>query len=128
MSITAGTYRAVTVKGSEQFGQAKNGSEQFACDVELLDIGETATVILSFSGGARQYSLDKMKAMGIAVGSGDEVTHSGAEFSVSVSYENFDGKDRMRVDVLTSRVKLRELDAGQKRALFADLRRELSGR
>ena len=65
MSITAGTYRAVTVRGSEQFGQAKNGSEQFACDVELLDIGETVTVILSFSGGARKYTVEKMQAMGM---------------------------------------------------------------
>lgn len=116
-----GTFRAVVIPETAQFGQAKNGSEQFAIDCSLPDVGETVTVILSFSGGARPYSIDKMAAMGISVGAAD-LEFASKEFSVRVFYEEWEGEERMRVDVLTSRVKLKEMDPAQKRGFLAELR------
>lgn len=120
--IQAGTYRAVCIPETAQFGQAKNGSDQFAVDLSLLDIGETVTCILSFSGGARQYSTEKMQAMGIRVGSDDLVIPGDHEFQCRISYEEWEGQERMRVDVVTSRVKLKPMEPSAKRAFLADLR------
>jgi hypothetical protein len=115
-----GTYRAVALPDTIQFGQAKNGSDQVACDLSLEDVGETVTVILSFAGGAKPYSQDKMKAMGFR-NDGGTLRHERRECTARVFYEEWEGEERMRVDVVTSKVALKPMDEPQKRAFMSEL-------
>lgn len=115
-----GTYRSIALPETIQFGQAKNGSGQVACDVSLEDVGEVVTVVLSFSGGAKPYSQEKLKAMGFRNQNG-ELKHEPREFQTRVYYETWEGEERMRVDVLTSKVTLKTMDAPQERAFKSEL-------
>lgn len=115
-----GTYRSIALPDTIQFGQAKNGSDQVACDVSLEDVGEVVTVILSFSGGAKPYSQDKLKAMGFR-NDGGQLGFERREFQTRIYWEEWEGEERMRVDVLTSKVALKPMDEPQKRAFMSEL-------
>lgn len=99
MSIAAGTYRAQAVKGSEQYGRTQAGDEKMTVDVELLDIGEHATVFLTFGEKAQRYSMARLKEMGWD-GTDSMVGLGSREFTARVKYETYNGEERMRVDVI----------------------------
>jgi len=118
--IPAGTYRAHGVAGSVQEGLTSNGTEQIAVQLFLDDLGETVTAFLFFSEKAMTYSFDKLKALGWE---GDTTTYAGIdskEAEVSISYEEYEGKERMRVDIRTGGggVKLDRPMQGQQQQAF----------
>ena len=121
--IPAGIYKARGVEGSVQYGKTANGIEQVAVDVELLDAGRTVTTFLFFSEAAKPYSIDRLKALGW---NGDApITGIGRnEAQVRISYEEYKGEEKMKVEVLTGggRVSLREqLSPQEQRGFFAML-------
>lgn len=120
MTIEQGIYRARGIEGSDQFGFASTGTEQVAIELELLDLGNArVTSILYFSDKSTPQSVEKLKALGWEGGD----TFAGIsknEVSVMVSYEDYQGKTRMNVEIQSSRFAFASpMDAQQKRAFFA---------
>lgn len=121
--IPAGIYKARGVEGSVQYGKTVNGIEQVAVDVELIEFGRTVTTFLFFSDAAKPYSIDRLKALGW---NGDApITGIGRnEAQVRISYEDYKGEEKMKVEVMTGggRVSLREqLSPQEQRGFFAML-------
>lgn len=121
--IPAGTYRAQAVPGSEQYGTTSGGNDQIVVEIELLDLGERASTFLVFSDAAAPYAIDRLRAMGWTGGDLTNLEGLGSqECEVLVKYEFYDGKDRMKVEVLTGggRVVLKDqLDEKGKKAFAA---------
>lgn len=99
MSIAAGTYRAQAVKGSEQYGRTQAGDEKMTVDVELLDIGETVTVFLTFGEKAKPYSVARLKELGWD-GTDSMAGLGSRECTIKIKYETYNGEERMRADVV----------------------------
>ena len=101
MSIEAGTYRAVAVKGSEQYGQTTNGNDQIVITMDLPDIGEQVSVFLVFSDKAAPHS---MKRLRLAGWQGDDLANldglGSRECEVVVKYEDWQGQQKMKVEIL----------------------------
>ncbi len=124
MTIQAGRYKAHAVSGSMQFGMSAKGNEQISVDL-LLPTGEMVTTFLSFSDAARPYSEDRLVALGWA-GIGHELDEAelNREVDVDVSYQDYQGKQQMRVDIVPGggRVKMKTtLDEAQKKAFLQRL-------
>lgn len=129
MSIPAGTYTVRAIKGSEQYGYAKTGTPQVGIDLEFIGgehEGVTSTTLLYFSEAAKKYAFERLRALGWT---GDDVTDLTGidtnEVQAVVKYETFDGKERMKVDILTGGGGMKfekTMDAAQKRAFGAQLR------
>ena len=124
--IPAGVYKGRAVVGSEQFGTTKNGTDQIVLDVNIPELGRQVSVILYFSTKAKSYSLEKLRACGW---SGDDVTQlSGIgdnDIIVSIQYETYEGKERIRTDIVTGggRIKLdAPMDAAAKRGFAARMK------
>jgi hypothetical protein len=100
MSIPAGTYRALAVTGSDLYGHTQSGDEKMSVELELLDIGERVTVYLYFSEKAKPYAVEKLKAMGWD-GSDSMESVGSKECTVRVKYEDYQGKQQMKADVVT---------------------------
>jgi len=129
MSIPAGTYAVRAIKGSEQYGYAKTGTPQVGIDLEFIGgehEGATATTVLYFSENAKKYAFERLRALGW---SGDDVGDLTGidtnEAQATVTYESFEGKERMKVDIRTGGGGMRfekTMDAAQRRAFGAQLR------
>lgn len=103
MTIEAGTYRGVGVKGSEQYGMTSGGHDQIAADFELPDIGEQVSVFFFFSEKAAPYSIKKLRAAGWKgndlanlEGFGDQ------ECTIRISYEMYQGEQKMKTEVVVN--------------------------
>jgi len=122
MTIEAGLYRARAIAGSEQYGQTKNGTDQIVIDMELPDIGQTASVFLYFSEAAAPHS---MKRLRLAGWTGNDLTNlenlGSRECEVSVKYEEYNGEQKMKVEIVSGgTVKLdKTLDDKGKKAFGA---------
>lgn len=122
MNIEPGIYRARGIEGSDQYGYAKTGTEQVSVDLELLENGQTVTTILMFSDAATPYSIDRLKALGWEGGDTFEGI-SKNEVNVQISYEEYDGKTRLKAEIQASRFSFaRPMDDAQKRAFFARIK------
>ena len=124
--IPAGTYTARAIAGSEQYGATKNGTEQIIIDLDLPSIGRQLSTVLFFSDKAAPYSLERLRACGWH---GDDVTQlAGIDANavpVAVRYEMYDGKEQMKVEIITGggRIKLETpMDAAAKRAFGASIK------
>ena len=124
--IAAGTYRGQAIKGSEQYGQTKNGNDQIVIDLNLLDIGEKVSTFLVFTDKAAEYSLDRLRACGWK---GDDLSNldgiDANEVEVEVKYEQYNGETKMKVQIITGggAVKLKDqLDDKGKKAFAAKYR------
>src|SRR6185437_8523035 len=112
------------IAGSEQYGLTKNGHDQIAIDLAFSGIDETGTTFLPFSEAAAPYSVERLRALGWQ---GDDLSNlvgiDANEVDVLVKYEMWDGKERMKIDVVTGgggRVVLKEtMDDKAKRAFAA---------
>lgn len=121
--IAAGNYRGRAIKGSEQYGQTKNGNDQIVIDLDLLDIGEKVSTFLVFTDKAAQFSLDRLRACGWT---GDDLSKldgiDANEVDVEVKYEMYQGQEKMKVQIVTGggAVKLKDqLDDKGKKAFAA---------
>lgn len=125
MSIPAGSYRAKAVAGSEQYGQTKNGNDQIVLSMDLLDIGETVSVFLYFSDAAAPHSIKRLRRAGW---SGDDLSNlvglGSVECSVSVKYEDYQGEQKMKVEIESGGTVVLEtqLDDKAKKAFGAKFR------
>jgi hypothetical protein len=123
--IASGTYRARAIAGSEQYGTTSNGNDQIVIDLDLLDIGEKVSTFLVFSDKAASYSIDRLRAAGWT---GDDLSKleglGGAECEVEVKYEDYQGEQKMKVQIRTGgAVKLKDqLDDKGKKAFAAKYR------
>lgn len=129
MSIPAGTYAVRAIKGSEQYGYAKTGTPQVGIDLEFIGgehEGAMVTTVLFFSENAKKFSFDRLRALGW---SGDDVGDLTGidtnEVQAVVKHETFDGKERMKVEILTGGGGMKfekTMDPAQRRAFGASLR------
>lgn len=131
--IPAGTYRAVAIAGSEQYGQTSNHNDQIVVDLNLLDIGERVSTFLVFSDKAAQFSIDRLRAAGWK---GDDLSNlaglGDCECEVEVKYEQYQGEEKMKVQIRTGgAVKLKDQldDKGKKAfaAKYRDLAKSVAG-
>lgn len=102
----AGFYKARGIEGSEQHGYAANGGEQIAVDLDVqISDQETARLatVLSFSGNAIQYSIERLKALGWD-GSNELRGIGRNEVDVEIKYEIPPGKNAevMKVEIKTN--------------------------
>jgi len=124
-----GYYKARGIAGSEQFGYAKEGGEQVSVGLEVK-ISEKQTVqlstIMSFSGGAVPYSIERLKALGWTGGDTLEGIDAN-EVTVQLFYETPPGKsqEQLKVEIKTnggSRFSFaRPMDDQQKRGFMTNL-------
>jgi hypothetical protein len=109
--IEAGTYRAHGVEGSAQTGMTKNGNEQVAINLDLVDLGRNVTTFLPFTDAAAPYSIERLHALGWK--GGEDPSFPGIsenEVQVQIKYETYQGKEQMKVDIVTGngRVSLKD--------------------
>lgn len=127
--IAAGTYRGRAIKGSEQYGQTKNGNDQIVIDLNLEDIGEKVSTFLVFTDKAAEYSLDRLRACGWT---GDDLSNLAGidvnEVEVEVKYEQYNGETKMKVQILTGggAVKLKDQLDDKGRKAFAAKYKDLA--
>lgn len=126
MTIEAGTYRAVAIEGSAQYGTTKNGHDQIVIDMQLPDIGEQVSVFLVFSDAAAPHS---MKRLRLAGWTGDDLTNleglGSTECEVVVKYEDWQGQQKIKVEILAggSVVLATTLDEKGKKAFGAKFKK-----
>ena len=125
-AISAGCYKGHAIAGSAQYGITRNGTDQIVIDVLLSDLRRTLSIVLFFSEKAAPYSLEKLRACGWQ---GDDVANligiDANEILVSVAYETYEGKERMKTDILTGggRITLDSpMDAAAKRGFAARMK------
>ncbi len=122
MTIQAGNYRGRGIEGSEQYGTTSNGNDQVVIDLELLDIGEKVSTFLVFSERAAKYSMERLRALGW---SGNDLSNlsgiSTNEVEVEVKYEEYQGEQKMKVQIRTNggRVQLQNQFDDKGRKAFA---------
>jgi hypothetical protein len=121
--VQAGFYKGRGIAGSEQYGVAGTGTDQIAVDVDVPSVGRALTVFLYFSDGAAPYAIEKLRAMGWQ---GNDLANlvgiDANEVDVSVKYKEYQGKQRIEVDVVAGgggRVKLETTMSHAQKAAFA---------
>lgn len=100
-----GNYKARAVApdaagAPHEFGRSKSGVPELLVHMFLPDLGKTYVSPLYFSTGAATYSEERLRSLGCR----DIVTLAGIdsnEVIVSLSYESFEGKWRLRVQILS---------------------------
>lgn len=124
--VPGGVYKGRGIGGSEQYGASSKGNDQIAVDLVLGDIGESVTTFLPFTDKAAQYSIERLRALGWE---GDDLSNLKGidknEVDVEVKYETWEGKERMKVQILTGggRVVMQQtMDAQSKKAFAAKFR------
>lgn len=122
--IPAGFYKGRALANSEQYGTSKEGTEQIALDLEIPSLNRCLTTFLFFTDNATEFAIQRLRACGWT---GDDVTKlvgiDTNEIDVSVKYETYQGKERMKVEIATNgggRVKLQAtMDEKAKRSFGA---------
>lgn len=99
--VPAGIHKGRGTMGI-QYGTTTNGHDQIVIDLALSELGETVSTFLIFSDAAAPYAIERLRAMGWI---GDDLSDLTGidqnEVDVEVKYEMYDGKERMRVQILT---------------------------
>lgn len=102
MTIEAGIYKCRGIAGSEQYGSTTNGNDQIALNLDLFEIGQQVTTFLVFTDASAQFGIDRLRALGWE---GDDLSNLAgidkAEAQVQIKYEEYQGKQQMRVQILT---------------------------
>jgi len=119
--IEEGVYKGRGIEGSAQQGVTSNGTEQVALDIEIPALGRAVTTFLYFSDNAAPYSLERLRALGWE--GGDDPSFPGIsknEVDVSIKYENYQGEDKLKVEIVTGggRVVLKTPMSDQQRRGF----------
>jgi hypothetical protein len=110
------------VAGSEQYATSSTGTDQIAIDVYIPELERTLTTFLHFSAAAAPYAIERLRALGWK---GDDLLDLAGidqqDVDVQVKYETYDGKERMKVEIMTGggRVKLENTMSEQQKRAFA---------
>ncbi len=103
MSVKSGRYRARGVAGSEQIGKSSTGNDQVAITLALTESGQRVTAFLSFAEKAKPYSVERLYALGWQPGSDDSLPGIDRnEVDVDITHEMYNGKEQMRVNIVTA--------------------------
>lgn len=99
----AGIYKGRAIGGSEQYGETSNGNDQIALDLTIPALNRTLTTFLVFSENSMAYSVDRLRACGWK---GEDVNKlvgiEDNEVDVRISYQQHNGKEQMRVEIMTN--------------------------
>jgi hypothetical protein len=100
-----GRYKCKGIAGSQQFGLAGDKeTPQIAVDLAFPD-GSSMTTFLFFSPGAAPYSFQRLTALGWKGNGAKDLTDltgiDANEVDVEVREEVFDGKTRLKAEILT---------------------------
>jgi hypothetical protein len=127
----AGFYKGRAIACSEQYSVTNNDNDQIALDLAIPSIGFAGTTFLVFSEKGAPYAIERLRACGWT---GDDLTKlvgiDNNEIDISIKYETWDGKERMKLEIATGggRVKLENvMDEKQKRIFAARMKPMLSG-
>jgi hypothetical protein len=140
--IPAGRYKGRGVVGSEQYSDEEGKTPTLAVDLHLASINKTVTTFLYFSDKAMPYSKERLEALGVTsmeevadptVETGSRLKCHGIdknEVDVEVTYEFYEGKERMRVQILTGggRVVLKPATKQANRGFMARLNDQLGAK
>lgn len=119
--LAAGVYKGRGVEGSAQHGHSKQGTEQVAIDIDLPEAGRQVTTFLFFSDNAAPYALERLRALGWDGSDDDRFPGiSLNEVDVQIKYEMYEGKEQMKVDIVTGggRVVLKNTMSDQEKRGF----------
>jgi len=118
--IKAGIYKARAVDA--QYGVTSKGNDQIVVSLKLAS-GEMVSSFLVFTDKTWSFQVDRLRALGCAGNLPMDLTGLDAnEVDVQITYETYDGKEKMRVEIMTGggRVQLQnQMDDAQKRAFAA---------
>lgn len=128
--IAEGYYRARAVGTDEphvQFGTSRNGNDQVAIEMKLLDLDRSVFVVLTFSDAAKPFAKERLQALGWKGGQSFEgITDN--EVRVRAKRETFTDstgatKTAMKYDIMTGAGFAFQAPMAdkQKRAFFASL-------
>lgn len=102
MSNLAGRHKARGVAGSEVFGKSSTGNDQVQVSLALSETGQRVTTFLSFSEKAKPYSMERLYALGWQPGSEESLPGIDRnEVEIDIKYEMYNGKESMKVDIVT---------------------------
>lgn len=128
-TIPAGTYAVRGVKGSEQYGESKSNTPQIGINLEIIGgehEGTQITTILYFTEASAPYAIARLRSLGWQ---GDNLENLDGinenEALARVSYETYEGKERMKVDIMTGGGTFtfnKPLNPQQKRAFAAQFK------
>lgn len=96
-------YKAHGVEGSARGGRAKEGGRQIAVDLILHELNEMrVTTIMSFEGGAKPYTLQRLEALGWDSTNASSFAGVGKnEVDVVAKTEEFNGVERIKFEIRT---------------------------
>lgn len=119
--IQAGTYRGQAVEGTEQYGTTSNGNDQIVIDLQLVDIGEKVSAFLVFSEKSAPFSMERLRALGWQGTDLSDLRGIARNIvDVEVKYETYQGQEKMKVEIRTGGVALKDkLDDKGKKAFAA---------
>ena len=99
--IPVGVHRGRVLPNSADYGASSTGTEYVILAVKLLDFGRVVSVYLYLSDKAMPYTIEALRACGWT---GDDIFKldnlDANEVGVSVKYETFDGKERLKTGIL----------------------------
>lgn len=122
VKIPAGIYKAKGVAGSQQFTTSKNGTDTMAIDLEIPALARRLQTFVYLSPKAIQFAVERLRALGW---DGSSIVDANGidknEVNVSIAYEMYDGKERMKVEIMTGggRVEFEPMAPDAKRQLAA---------
>lgn len=125
MSIPAGIHLCHGVAGSVQEGVSSQGTDFLAIKLRLDDLGEEVTTFLYFTEKTESWSLDRLKALGWdGKGDGNYNGIDSKQAECSVRFEQYNGKETMKVDIMTnSGVKVTPMEEKAKAGFRARLQK-----
>lgn len=125
-----GTFKGRVVKGTEQYGETRNGYPQIAVTMRMAIDGGTqdAVTFLIFSPDSAPYSFERLRALGWKGNdlSQDLVGIDANEVDVNVRAEEYNGKTQYRCDIVAGGGTVK-LDKPISREAFAVRVKAISG-
>jgi len=111
MMMQAGIYKARAIQGSEQYGESTTGTPKIRLDLNVPSLERTVFTDLFFSDASAEFSYERLRALGWQ---GDDISDlrsiDANEVEVEIRQEQFDGKQRWRVEILTRQKVANPLD------------------
>lgn len=97
----AGIHKGIIIKGSAQYGESKNGNPELILGC-LVDDRSYSTV-LYFSAEAAPYSIEKLRSAGWKGNDLSDLSslYSGQPVMFEFSYEIYEGKQRLKVQIFS---------------------------
>lgn len=100
--IKPGIYKGRAIAGQEQYGESTNGKPELLLRFNVPELNRQLTAPLYFSAEAAPYSIQRLRACGWE---GSDFSNLKGidknEVDLSIKYDPFEGKMRMKVEILS---------------------------